>query len=207
MDTKIVSRKDLNILVKALKEKKVIAFPTETVYGLGVVYDSLTAITALKKAKQRPENKPFTLMVSDKKVIHEFAEINQRDQCLIDAFMPGAITFIFNKKVNLADYITNGFSTIGIRYPNDPFVVRLIKEVNKPLLVPSANISGMPPAFNHKEVIEQFDGEIEYVVEGECVSEVASTIIDLTTDEIKLIRQGEITMEQIRRVLNESGIG
>lgn len=202
MKTKIVKKDNIEVLVKALNNGEIIAFPTETVYGLGVVYDSYEAVEKLKKAKQRPENKPFTLMVSSKEMIYQFAEINQQAQIILDAFMPGALTLIFNKLKHVEPYITNGFSTIGIRFPNDPFVIELISAVGKPLLVPSANISGRFPALTHQEVLEQLEGVISYVVEGKCTSEVASTIIDVTKDKIQLLRQGEITLDKIKEKLN-----
>jgi len=205
MDTKIVDKSKLTTLAVALRNEQIVAFPTETVYGLGVVYDSKKAIEALKIAKHRPEDKPFTLMVASKDIIKDFACLDEIKECLINAFMPGPITFIFNKKDEVDPFITNGYSTIAIRYPDDEFVVELIRMVGKPLVVPSANISGMLPAINHQEVLEQMDGSIDYVVEGACINRMASTIIDLTGEKIKLLRQGEIRLENIKEVLHASG--
>lgn len=202
MVTKVVSRANIDVLVEALKNEEVIAFPTETVYGLGIIYDSEVAMDQMKWAKQRPETKPFTLMVADTKTIQDFACTKAEDWKVIEHFMPGPLTLIFKRKEEIDPRITNGYETIGIRCPNDPFVLELIKKVGKPLLVPSANISGMPAATCTKEVLEQLDGRISYVVDGKCEGNQASTIISLVDDKPKLIRQGEILLSQIEEVMS-----
>lgn len=202
MKTQIVTKKDVNMLAEALQNDEVIAFPTETVYGLGIVYDSKKAMEKLKWAKKRPESKPFTLMVADKKMIADFAITTKRDWKIIEHFMPGPLTLIFKRKEEVDASITNGFDTIGIRCPDDEFVLDLIRKAGKPLLVPSANISGEPAALSSDEVLAQLDGRISMVVQGQCGSGKASTILNLCEDDIKVIRQGELTLKQIEEVLS-----
>ena len=137
MLTKRVSANSLEELAEALKRDEVIAFPTETVYGLGVIYDSVKAREALIRAKQRPENKPFTLMIANRQDIDDFAYVYHAHRCLIEHFMPGPVTFIFKRLESVDPMITNGFDTIGIRLPDDAFVCSLIRKVGKPLLVPA----------------------------------------------------------------------
>lgn len=201
MQTKVVTKDQLDILVDAVKQGEVIAFPTETVFGLGIVYDSKIAMDRLKWAKQRPESKPFTLMVSDVSWIEQFADTKKDDWKIINRFMPGALTLIFNRKKEVDSRITNGYDTIGIRCPDDPFVLELISRVGKPLLVPSANISGMPAATSTQEVLDQLDGRISLVVDGVCGSSEASTIISLVEDRPVLIRQGKIQLSEIEEEL------
>lgn len=201
MQTKIVTKSQITELVEALNRDEVIAFPTETVFGLGIVYDSLAAIETLKWAKKRPETKPFTLMIADISWIEDFAVIKEADWKVIEHFMPGPLTLIFKRKESVDPRITNGFDTIGVRYPDDAFVQSLIKQVGKPLLVPSANISGMPAATNTKEVLSQLDGRISLVVDGVCQGQEASTIISLVEDQPKLIRQGKILLSDIEEVM------
>lgn len=201
MKTEIVSKEDFDLLVEALNRNEVIAFPTETVYGLGIVYDSSEAMANLKWAKKRPETKPFTLMVADPKDILKFAHTSERDWKIINALMPGPITLIFKRLESVDASITNGYDTIGIRCPNEPFVRELVKRAGKPLLVPSANISGEPAATSSDEVLEHLSGRVALVVEGHCGSSTPSTIVSLVNDEIKIIRQGEITLEKIEEVL------
>lgn len=202
MITKVVSKTDIEVLVEALKNEEVIAFPTETVYGLGIVYDSEVAMEKMKWAKQRPETKPFTLMIADTTIIQDFAKTKAEDWKVIEAFMPGPLTLIFKRKEEIDPRITNGYETIGIRCPDDPFVLELIRKVGKPLLVPSANISGMPAATCTKEVLDQLDGRISLVVDGKCEGKQASTIISLVEDKPKLIRQGDILLSQIEEVMS-----
>lgn len=202
MLTKRVSASCRQEIVEALKRDEVVAFPTETVYGLGVVYDSKKAREALKWAKKRPENKPFTLMIAKRADIDDFAYVHPCHRCLIEHFMPGPVTFIFRRLETIDPEITNGFDTIGIRLPDDEFVRSLILDVGKPLLVPSANVSGRPACLNSEEVMRELGGRISYVVEGKCGSDQASTIVDLTEPKPKIIRQGKILLEEIEEVMS-----
>lgn len=202
MQTKIVTKQDIDLLVEALYQEEVIAFPTETVYGLGILYDSKKAMEKLKWAKKRPETKPFTLMVQDPREIENFAKTTPRDWKIIQAFMPGPITLIFERLDSVDPSLTNGYKTIGIRCPDDPFVLELLKKAKKPMLVPSANISGQKAANNSEEVMASLDGRIAMVVEGQCGSQTPSTIVDLTGKEPRVIRQGEITLAKIEEVIS-----
>ena len=203
LDTRIIgtTEKDIEFAAKIIKEGGLVAFPTETVYGLGIVYDSEVAMERLKWAKKRPETKPFTLMVADTSWIKQFAETKESDWKIISHFMPGALTLIFNRKKEIDARITNGYDTIGVRFPDDAFVLELIKKVGKPLLVPSANISGLPAALSTQEVLDQLDGRISYVVDGKCESSEASTIISLVDEKPTLIRQGKIKLSDIEEVV------
>ena len=130
METQIKKRAEIDAVVTALKQEKVVAFPTETVYGLGVIYDSKIAIERLIEAKQRDMSKRFTLMLSDKEELDQYVYVSYRDQLIIDKFMPGDITVILNSKKEKG--------TIGIRIPDDVFVRELIRKTGKPLYVTSA---------------------------------------------------------------------
>lgn len=193
METQIKKRTEIDIVAAALRQEKVVAFPTETVYGLGVIYDSPTAIKRLIEAKQRDLSKRFTLMLSDKEELDQYVYVSYRDQLIIDKFMPGDITVILNSKKEEG--------TIGIRIPDDEFVRELIRRAGKPLYVTSANISHQPSTTTTKEVLEQLNGRIPFVVEGECGNLLASSVVDLTTNEIKILRQGRITIEMIEEEL------
>ena len=196
MKTWITNQTQIEEIVETLLNDGVVAFPTETVYGLGVVYDSKKAIDRLIEAKRRDMSKRFTLMLADLEEINRYALVTERDRQVIKAFMPGDITVILKSRFQ--------DETIGIRIPDDDFVRRLIRACKKPLYVTSANISHQPSAKNTKEVLDQLDGRINMVVEGECGSGEASTVVDLTQDPICVLRQGRITLEMIRRILNEN---
>ena len=197
METQRLTKKDSAQIVEILNRGGVVAFPTYTVYGLAVRYDLKEAILKMKEAKQRPETKPFPMMVSSKAQIERVAVTDARSQKLIDQWMPGALTLVFKKRPEIDELVTNGFPTIGIRMPDDDFVLEIINRVGVPLLVPSANLSGQPSCTTAEEVLKQLDGRIDAVVLGESGASTASTVCDTTGDELKILRQGPIKLEDL----------
>ena len=197
METQRLTMKDSAQIVEILNRGGVVAFPTDTVYGLAVRYDLKEAILKMKEAKQRPETKPFPMMVSSKAQIERVAVTDARSQKLIDQWMPGALTLVFKKRPEIDELVTNGFPTIGIRMPDDDFVLEIINRVGVPLLVPSANLSGQPSCTTSEEVLKQLDGRIDAVVLGESGASTASTVCDTTGDELKILRQGPIKLEDL----------
>ena len=175
------------------------AFPTETVFGLGVKFSHLEALEKIYEIKHRSHSKAISLMIYDPKDIEKYACVNENAQKLIDHFMPGMITLVLKKKSILSDDFTAGYDTIGIRIPDDPFVLKLLKEVG-PMLVTSANISGQETLLNDQEVYKQFKGKIKMIVKGKCKNTRASTVIKVDED-VTILRQGCIQEEEIREVL------
>ena len=183
---------------EALRKGGVVAFPTETVMGLGVVYNDRKAYDKLNKVKERPEDKPYTLMVKDVEEIAKYAEINEATQRVIDKFMPGSITILVNvKKNSVPSYVTHNTNVIGIRVPTNIEAHVLLNMVSIPLLVPSANKSGSKPALNSDEVKQIFGSELDFVMSGKAYGEVPSTIVDLTKEAPKVVRPGPISEEEI----------
>lgn len=203
MKTNRYLNSQIDVVTQAIIDGKVIAFPTDTVYGLGVRYDNEDALNHLKQAKIRPESKPIPMMVSDLSQIEEVAYVNDTAKRLIQKFMPGAFTIVLKKKEEIADYVTNGLPTIAIRMPDDDFVLEIMNRLGKAMLVSSANISAEHSCQNGEEVLEQLDGRIDGIVMGESKSEIASTIVDATTEEVKILREGPITKEMINKILEE----
>lgn len=196
METKLLSFEDSQC-IEILLNEEVLAFPTETVFGFGIVFDSVKAFNKLCNLKQRNPDKPFTIMVSKKEDIEMFVNLNDKMKKLISKFMPGELTIIFNAKDNLKEHLTLNQGTVGIRIPNSKDVLSLIDRVNKPLLVTSANISNHAPLLTSDEVYNEFKDKIYGIVEGECVSNIPSTIIRIDGDNISLIRKGGIPFEYI----------
>lgn len=201
MKTLLLEKNDISRMIAILNNGGIVAFPTDTVYGLAVRYDSFIAINKMKKAKQRPETKPFPMMVSKLKHIEMVADLTAREYTLIEKWMPGAITLILNKKEEIDSVITNGYPTIGVRMPDDGFVIELINLMGVPLLVPSANISGESVCTTHQQVLAQLDGLIDAVVMGESGSGLSSTIVDCTKEELILVRQGPIQLDEVKKSL------
>ena len=202
METKVLAKDQFELITELIRDGQVVAFPTDTVYGLGIRYDSEVAVKRLKQAKQRDANKPFPLMVSNIAQIDQVAYLNSEYSEVVKRLMPGALTIIVRKKNVIPDYATNGKDTIAIRMPDDEFVLALLEELG-PLLVTSANMSGEKAANDQNEVLAQLDGRIAAVVKGHSLSAIPSTIVDLTSFPLKILRQGEITFEQIQPYLKE----
>ena len=188
--------------LKALNDHQVIAFPTETVFGLGVFYDDYEAYNLLNKVKNRKDDKPYTMMLYDVNEINKYAYIDKKYLPIIKKYMPGSLTIIVKAKENVPDYVTHSTKIIGIRIPSNKEALDLLTFVKKPLLVPSANKADQKPALNDEEVKPIFKDEIKVVIPGKAVGGQASTIIDLTGNEIKLIRKGPISLEELNLLLN-----
>ncbi len=194
--TRVLFKKDLEETVELLKSGAVVAFPTDTVFGIGVIYNDAIAIDKMKKAKGRDASKPFPLMVADLKQLEEVAFVNDRERRIAEKYTPGALTLVLKRRDTVSRESVNGFDTIAIRIPDDRFVLKLLKKTG-PMFVTSANISGQPAACNEKEVLRQLDGRIEAVVKGKAKTGVASTIIDCTGEKLKCLREGTISYKEI----------
>lgn len=185
----------------ALKKSEVIAFPTETVMGLGVYFDDEKAYNKLNQIKRRPEDKPYTMMLGDVNEIGKYAKLSHRDERIIASFMPGPLTVLINAQDNVPNYVTHGTGIIGIRVPAHNELLKLLKYVGKPLLVPSANRSGNKPFNTYEEVENEFKKEINFVLEMNAGGEKPSTIIDLTGEKVEIKREGSLTLDEIQRRL------
>ena len=184
-----------------LRDGGIVCFPTETVMGLGVVYDNYDAYQRLNSIKNRPNDKPYTMMLDSYNNVSKYAQITGIFLQIVDKCKEFPMTFLLKKTDLVPDYVTHGSDIIGIRVPDFPLIQKLIKGVGKPLLVPSANKSGNKPALNSDEARLIFNEEVDYYINGKCVSKVPSTIIDLSGDDIKIIREGELTLNEIKRRL------
>lgn len=198
--TKIVDKENMDIICQTILEDGVVAFPTETVYGLGVRFHSIDALNQLMEAKNRDYSKAITLMVADKNDIEKYACVSDEAKKMIDALMPGMLTLVFKKRECVEDEMTNGKKTIGIRIPNHDFVLALLKRVG-PMLVTSANLSNHPNTTSTKEVLEQLDGRIDLIVDGHTSDAVASTVVDVSHSGYQILREGKIKKEDIEEVL------
>lgn len=198
MKTVVTRFKDKRIYA-AIRENQVVAFPTETVYGLGVIYDSEIAFSNLVDTKKRAPDKPFTLMLGKKEDIHKYAVFSQKTQRIIDEFLPGEITLLLKPKKELFPWVTLNSEYIGIRVPNSLEVCEMINELGKPMLVTSANISGEPVCQNFTEVLNKFNNDVSLIVEGEVSSKIPSTIV-ICDEELKLVREGSLPFIKIKEV-------
>lgn len=186
-------------LIQEIKNSNVVAFPTETVYGLGVISNSKEAFEHLVETKKRRPDKPFTLMLSKKEDIEKYAKISLNTKRVIEHFMPGEITILVPPREHLDSWITLNSKYIGIRISGMKEVSQLIDQVGFPLLVTSANISGEKTLNSFEETYHVFNGKISYIVNGETSSKLPSTIV-ICDENIELVRLGSISFEEIKNV-------
>ena len=189
--------------IRILRQGGVVCFPTETVMGLGIVFDNYDSYQRLNEIKNRPNDKPYTLMLDDWKKVGKYAHISILFEKLLEKCGEYPMTFLLKKKDVVPDYVTHGTDVIGVRVPNHAQICKLIEGVGKPLLVPSANKSGEKPALSSSEAKDIFNDEVDYYIEGSAIGGKPSTIIDLTSGEIKIIREGDLTLDIIKRRLEE----
>ena len=143
-------------------------------------------------------------MVASIDQVEEVAFIGEREKVILEEFSPGAITLVLKRKDTVNKEFVNGFDTIAIRIPDDAYVLRLLKKVG-PMFVTSANLSGKPAANTHEEVLQQLDGRIAGIVRGKSFSHIASTIVDCTGSELKCLREGEISFDDILWEVRNAG--
>ncbi|MBM6677605.1 threonylcarbamoyl-AMP synthase [Faecalicoccus pleomorphus] len=194
------SKEEINAVADALQNHKIIALPTDTVYGVGVMYGGLKDLQRLKNAKHRPETKPIPMMVSSIEHMEQVAVVDERVKKIAERFLPGALTLVLKVKDNVPKEYTNGLDTIAIRIPDEPFILHVIDELNAPLLVTSANQSGAKTALTSDDVLDQLP-DIDGLVLGKCRALQASTIVDCTQENLKILREGPITLEQLESCL------
>ena len=180
-----------------IKDGGIVAFPTDTVFGLGICCDSIDAFNRLVKVKNRPADKPFTMMCWNVEQIANYTNISNKELEFLKQFLPGKLTAVVKAKEDFPDHIDLGTGYVGVRVPLDMFTMEFIMRCGTPILVPSANKSGDEPCINSKQVIEIFKDEIEACVVGECTSNIPSTVIKLSDGKIELLRQGAIPFETL----------
>ena len=198
---KTYKKEEINEVREDLLHGKIIAFPTDTVFGLACVYDDLNAIHKIYEAKGRDIAKSLPMMCSSFEMIEEVVHVSEDAKKLMKAFMPGAITIIYKKKDVIDDYVTSGKDTIAIRMPDDEWIKELINICAKPLLVTSANISNEGSLFKWEEVCEKLSDKIDGTVMEDARGDKASTIVDCSGEEARILRQGPISEEEINEVL------
>ena len=191
---------EIDKLVKILKNDGVISVPTDTVFGICARINSEVAHDKLIKIKSRPINKSFPVMCANEKQIETIAIVNEVAKKLIKAFMPGPITLVLKKNNNLQEYVTNGKETIAIRMASTVLIEELILKTGCPIFMTSANQNGEPVCTSLDE-IENKCSMLDGMLEGEVSYSMASTIVDCTSNKVKILREGPITLEQIEKVL------
>jgi len=205
-DTKIfkINKENINLYrlqeaARVLKEEGSVVFPTETVYGLGGNIYSEKAILNIYKAKGRPSDNPLIVHIWNRVQLKELTEeIPELAKILMDKYWPGPLTIIFKKSSKVPDYITAGLDTVAVRMPENPIALALLKEVDVPIAAPSANTSGRPSPTQGKHVVEDLSGKVDIILDGgDCKLGLESTVVDVYSNPIMILRPGRITLEDI----------
>lgn len=186
-----------------IRQGEVVAFPTETVYGLGADATNPHAVDKIFQAKGRPSDNPLIVHIASLKDLEGLTrEIPDSARRLMDAFWPGPLTLILPKKEGLPHQVTAGLDTVGIRMPDHPVARRLIERAGVPLAAPSANRSGRPSPTTAQHVLEDLEGRIAAVIDGGATGVgVESTVVDMTAGVPMILRPGGITQEQLEQVI------
>ena len=193
---------ELKAPAKAIKEGKLVLFPTETVYGIGANALDVEAVKKIYIAKGRASDNPLIAHIAHidmlKKLVQNVGEVEEK---LIEAFWPGPLTIVFKKKPIVPDIITGGLDTVAVRMPSNIIAQKLIEYSDCPIAAPSANISGKPSGTQIEDILEELDGKVEYIIDaGRVDIGVESTVIRVVDGVVHILRPGKITPEDIENL-------
>lgn len=190
---------------KFLKQGKTVIFPTETVYGLGANALDYSAVKKIYEAKGRPSDNPLIVHICDKKDVYDLADnVSEKAKIVMDAFWPGPITIVLNKKDIVPKTTSGGLETVAIRMPSHKIAQAIIKEAGVPIAAPSANISGRPSPTKGNHVKEEMYGRVSGIIlGGDCDFGLESTVLDMTERIPMILRPGSITKEELEKLIGE----
>ena len=185
-----------------LKQGKLVAFPTETVYGLGANALDRDAVLSIFTAKGRPADNPLIVHIHDRSQLSSLCTVPPLAWPLMDAFWPGPLTMLFFRKPSVPPEVTAGLPTVAIRMPSHPVAAEMLKVCGLPVAAPSANSSGRPSPTTAGHVLEDMDGRIPLILDGgSCDVGLESTVLDLCHGDPTILRPGGVTKEMLESVL------
>lgn len=208
MKTQLLTEHDIAAAAAILRDGGLLGIPTETVYGLGASGLNAEAVRHIFEAKGRPQDNPLILHIPEagwlERYCHDVPETAYR---LAERFWPGPLTMILPRREIVPDAVTCGLDTVGMRCPNHPVTLEIIREAGVPVAAPSGNLSGRPSPTCAAHMLEDMDGKIDAIVDGgPCGVGVESTILDLTAPVPRLLRPGGLPLEELRPVLGEVAV-
>lgn len=198
-------QEQVNRAIVILKRGGIVAYPTDTVYGLGAVMTSLSGVERIFEVKDRPRGMALPLLVADaeqiRQVAHSIPGVAWR---LIEEFMPGGLTVVLLKSDSVPDIVTGGGTTVAVRIPNHAVPLALIAGTGKPIVGTSANPSGHTAALTADEVRAQIGNKVDLIIDGgRCPGGIESTVVDFTTERPVVRRPGAIPLELLKQVIPE----
>ena len=191
-----------------LKKGKLIIYPTDTVYGVGGIISNEDTIKDIYKAKDRSFSSPLIALVSSTEKIEDIAFINEKNrekiEKLMEKFWPGGLTIILESKKTVPPIMISNGKTVGVRMPEHEIALKIIESAGGILPTTSANISGEATPRSYEELDEVFKSRVDIVVDGgKCPIGTASTIIDMSCENIKILREGAISQQQIEKIIGK----
>ncbi len=207
METKVIQFNTDTAVLKAparcLAEGGLVAFPTETVYGLGANAFNTEAVAHIFQAKGRPQDNPLIVHVSSHAMLRQVVrDIPPQAEELIEAFWPGPLTIIFEKADCIPNEVTAGLSTVAVRMPAHPAALALIEQSGVPVAAPSANLSGSPSTTRAEHVIADLSGRVDYIIDGgACRVGLESTVLDVSGDVPQILRPGGVGPEALELIV------
>ncbi len=203
IDPENIDKEKLDEAAEALKAGKIVAIPTETVYGLGANALDTSAVEQIFRAKGRPSDNPLIVHIADKDSVHSLTgDISPKAALLMDKLWPGPLTLVFRKSSIIPEIITAGLDTVAVRMPEHPVARELIRMAGVPVAAPSANVSGKPSTTTAQHVLDDLDGKIELVIDaGSSRVGLESTVLDVTVEPPVLLRPGGVTPKEIENII------
>jgi L-threonylcarbamoyladenylate synthase len=195
----------IKIAAEEIKKGNLVAFPTETVYGLGADALNEKAVAKIFQAKGRPFNDPLIAHITDIKELYRLSkQVPPVALKLAKAFWPGPLTLVLKKSELVSDIVTAGLDTVAVRMPEDNIALSLIREAKTPIAAPSANLFGRTSPTTAQHVADDLDGKIEMIIDGgKTKVGVESTVLDITTRPVQLLRAGGISVEKLKEVIDQ----
>lgn len=202
MQSQLSIERQIQLALNILKNGGIVAFPTDTVYGIGASAINDQAIVRIYEAKQRPRHMALPLLIADRSELATVASsVPDVAWKLAERFLPGGLTLVLQKAPWVSTIATAGGNTIAVRIPDHPIPIALIRGLGVPLIGTSANISGKPSPVTADEVSRQMGDKLDFIIDGgQCPQAVASTVIDLTGGIPRILRQGAVPREAIEKV-------
>ncbi|MDD6881501.1 MAG: L-threonylcarbamoyladenylate synthase [Firmicutes bacterium] len=206
-DTRIfgTTEEEIQQAAQLIRDGGLVAFPTETVYGLGADAMNAEAVSKVYEAKGRPSDNPMIVHIAERNQMNMLTnEITEDMKLLMDAFWPGPLTMVVQAKEQVPRVVTGGLDTVAVRMPDSKPTLELIRVSGCPLVGPSANLSGHPSPTSHLHVDDDLHGRIDAIIQGDnCRVGIESTVVDMTEEIPIVLRPGIITNDQIADVLNK----
>jgi len=195
----------LQAVVELLDNQKLIIYPTETCYGLGGDATQVETVEKVFRVKRRSQTKPIHIAVSSVEMARHYVKVDDRAQTLFETFLPGPLTLILETRGVLPRALSTGRNTLGIRCPDHPIPQQLIEALGRPITATSANLSGQPPTYTAKEAMSQLGDAIAAIIDVSRLSYCPpSTVLDLTSKPLRLLREGPIGEAALLEVLGNA---